>query len=96
MPPGYLQRLLADAPAARFASWDQHRSAWLQRADRVLVLHGPGPNLGGVADDTLAAWRGAVTRLVAIEDRDVCRISGYATAFVAGSGLAEGITASVH
>lgn len=67
---GYLERLIASAPASYLASWDQHRGRWMHEADRVLVLQGE-PMETATSDeleDALKAWRRAAGRLGGIEE----------------------------
>jgi len=63
VPPDYLQRLLRTAPVSALATWDRHRLAWVQQADRLLVLAGAELDTAGVPAEALTAWRAATDRL---------------------------------
>lgn len=66
--PDYLRRLLCTAPVPALAAWDRHRLAWVQQADRLLVLEGAEIDTTGVPAEALAAWGDAIDRLGAVDE----------------------------
>ncbi len=69
LPPAYYQRLLAGTDPALLAVWDRRRLSWVERdLDRVLVLAGED-RAGDVPRAARDAWRHAVDRLTAAEER---------------------------
>lgn len=67
-PPNYLRRLLSEAPLSYLLNWDEHRLAWMQEIDRVLVLQGVGPDVDTIDADMLDAWSSSVQRLTELEE----------------------------
>ncbi|HEX2914686.1 MAG TPA: aminopeptidase [Chloroflexia bacterium] len=64
----YLDRLISEASLDYLAGWDQRRARLMQQYDRVLVLQGTSPNFDLLPLQNLDAWRGAIERLVSIEE----------------------------
>ncbi|MCB0038003.1 MAG: aminopeptidase [Anaerolineales bacterium] len=67
-PINYMERLWRTASARYLASWDQHRQEWVQKADRIIVLSGPRPDLNSVPAASFQTWHEAEHRLTMIEE----------------------------
>ncbi len=68
-PPEYLERLLAAASLDYLNAWDRRRRAWLEQADRVLVLTGGAPPaFADLPQEAAAAWQAATGRLTELEE----------------------------
>ncbi|MFC1466912.1 MAG: aminopeptidase [Candidatus Brachytrichaceae bacterium NZ_4S206] len=67
-PPNHVARLLASGQREYFAEYDRHRRAWLEQADRSIVLSGGYFDLDGVPPDAIALWSAAQRRLTDVEE----------------------------
>ncbi len=67
-PPDHVARLLTSGPRDYLAQYDHHRRAWLERADRTIVLTGGYLDLDGAPAEAVAAWSAAQDRLTQIEE----------------------------
>lgn len=65
----YIRRLLERVPLDYLTHWDRHRTEWMRRIDRLIVL-ARAPSLGaGLPAEALAAWEQATARINAVEER---------------------------
>ena len=65
---GYLRRMLSTVPVSSLERWDQQRMRWVQQADRIISLQGDHLDPATVPSEALAAWSGAIGRLVALDE----------------------------
>ncbi len=68
-PAEYMQRVWSTAPRDYLTNWDRHRTAWLEQADRVLVLSEAHPEFAASAEEGFNAWRQATARLTLLEEK---------------------------
>lgn len=69
VPPDYMRRFLSQVPPDILSEWDQHRAAWAEQQDRVLVLTSTEPGFEGVPRASLRVWQEAVARLTELEEQ---------------------------
>lgn len=66
--PDHIARLLASGQPDYLAAYDRHRRAWLEQADRIIVLAGGYLDLDGAPPEAIALWSAAQDRLTHIEE----------------------------